>query len=197
MVRCRGYRLLLQQALQKPFDFSIKKKKKKEGRQTDSRPRCGTGRQTQPGGLCHVLSVSSRVGLCWKTELLWVSWSHIALHCLPCQGKLLICKWQYSFPRSLLEAWREKICFSLSKTLCSPALVFRTGSSESSLSSCVMPSSKEAGDWQMSTRSSTPHLSLLSPSLPSPSPPSSVSLFAFLSLSLPLSLLLRIKPRAL
>lgn len=34
MVKCRGYRLLLQQALLKPFDFSIKKKKKK-GRKED------------------------------------------------------------------------------------------------------------------------------------------------------------------
>lgn len=49
MVKCRGYRLLLQQALLKPFDFSIKKKKKKrkERRQTAALGVALAGRHSQ------------------------------------------------------------------------------------------------------------------------------------------------------
>ena len=118
-----------------------------------------------------------QVGLRWKTELLWVSSSQVALYCLSCQGKLLICKWQYSFPHPLLEAGRRRFASVLAKTLWSPALVFRIRSSESNLS-CVMPFPREAGDWQRSTRSSTLiSLSLFSPPPFSPSsPPLSPSL---------------------
>lgn len=93
MVECGERHLLLRQALLKPFDFPIKKKIKKEGRQTAALGVAPADTAWRPVPfLGCFLEGRTAVGL----------WSRIALYCQPCLRKSG--KWRVPFLSLLLEA---------------------------------------------------------------------------------------------